>query len=115
MRQKLTSMYCCDHISRGGHSVTIGTFATRVKMRSRGQSYFLVSVKRSRALTGAKRVKVKRLSRLQTEDLRCFIRDIRRFLQRNTRSIVQYSPLAALSGLASAVWVELRVAHAPER
>ena len=96
-------------------ALIIGTFATGVKMRSRGQGYFLVSVKRSRASTGAKRVKVKRLSRLLTEDLRCFIRVIRRFLRRNTRSIVQYCPLAALSGLAGAVWVELRVTHAPER
>ena len=51
-------------------------YSAGVKMRSRGQGYFLVTVKRSRALTGAKRVKVKRLSRRQTQDLRCFIRDI---------------------------------------
>ena len=67
-------------------ALTAGTFATGVKMRSRGKSYILVSVKRSRVFTGAKRVKVKRL---QTQDLRCFIRDIRRFLQRNTRIIVR--------------------------
>ena len=113
MRSEGYSSWVCLCQGVVTQALTIGTFATGVKMRSRGHSYFLVSVKRSRALTGAKRVKVKRLSRLQTQDLRCFIRDIRRFLQRNTRSIVQYSPLAAL--LASAVWVELRVAHAPDR
>ena len=77
---------CSVDLSAGGRlqgvvtqALTIGTFATGVKMRSRGQSKFLVSVKRSRPSAGAKRVKVKRLSRLQTQDLRCFIPDIRRF------------------------------------